>query len=493
MRGDWVPSSGNPAASPSTPTPSAGAAAVVAPSVGAAAVPFLTSFPSLPPRRPGVSPSLPGPPASSLSCVAAGVSAGPHTAGAVVTAGQRASADSGAAASFLSSVPPSFRLDSAAGDGAPPRAAPSDGAPVRPAGTQQDPDAAQDTDQRVRPSSLRGKGSKRSAKGGNPFAKRYKALRPKGRHPRLPRWDLLTRDVRSSLAGQERRIFQRAGLLVGRFDLQLYETLSEFDGNRLTTVFPTAPSWWPADWGKVPVPFPIEISLYRHQLVEADDDALLWQEVYLLFLEQIAAGWDLEYTSPEEKVHVLPPDIAQAIVENGGFSFLSTLSKTLHEFRSRHRLLDAPIPAQRSARQHAWARIREARSTRRVDPSVGGRSQMAGEAARDGELRERQQVLAASTMEATLHGALAGSSGVDVSTLPRLVALAASSLRHAIQAETARRSLADLVRASPRRGDRTRDDEELERVLSSFPELSKNLPILFHGELDIILFQLGLR
>ena len=85
-------------------------------------------------------------------------------------------------------------------------------------------------------------------------------------------------------------MLQDSGLLVGRFDQQLFAVLEALDSQLLLTTFPRAPTWWPSDWGKVPVTFVIEVSLYRARLVSAPDTASLCLELCRLFLEQIAAG-----------------------------------------------------------------------------------------------------------------------------------------------------------------------------------------------------------
>ena len=55
------------------------------------------------------------------------------------------------------------------------------------------------------------------------------------------------------------------------------------------------------------MPLSIELALYRHELIAADENSAKWREVHLLFLEQIAAGWDLEYCDPNEsKSYLLP-------------------------------------------------------------------------------------------------------------------------------------------------------------------------------------------
>ena len=102
-------------------------------------------------------------------------------------------------------------------------------------------------------------------------------------------------------------MFARTGLLVTRWDYNLFDVLDEHGGYQLASVFPRAPSYWPAEWGSVSIPLPTKLALYRHELIAADEDSAKWREVHLLFLEQIAAGWDLEYCDPNEsKSYLLP-------------------------------------------------------------------------------------------------------------------------------------------------------------------------------------------
>ena len=95
----------------------------------------------------------------------------------------------------------------------------------------------------------------------------------------------------------------------------------------------------------MPIPLPLEVTLYRRQPVVARDSSAPWMEVYQLFLEQVAAGWNVEYSDPiQGKLHTLPPAIAKAIPKVGGFSFLSSESNTLAVFRSHYSLSDEPVP-----------------------------------------------------------------------------------------------------------------------------------------------------
>ena len=156
-------------------------------------------------------------------------------------------------------------------------------------------------------------------------------------------------------------MFAKSGYLVTRWDLEIFNSLDELNSARLGIVFPRAPAFWPTDWGSVPIPLPMDLSVYRHALIAADDDSALWQEMYLLFLEQIAAGWDLEFNEPiSNREHLLPQSLAKAILDAGGFFFLPASSKTLQAFRSRHHLNDVAVPVQSAAHHAAWTRIRRA-------------------------------------------------------------------------------------------------------------------------------------
>ena len=348
------------------------------------------------------------------------------------------------------------------------------------------------------PSSSKGRLSKkRKAKGKTPFAKRYHARRPAGRHPGLKLWDNLTREVRSSLSGQERKIFSRTGLLVGRFDLQLYVSLEECGGHLIGATFPRAPAWWPSDWGRVPIPLPLEVSLHRQQLVTASDSSAWWRELYQLFLQQIAAGWDLEYKDPtRSQKHTLPSIIAQAILDFGGFYFLPASSDTIEVFRSHHALQHVSIPVQQVANQAAWAGIAQARlSEPRVRPDRASARAPSWEIPPSSgwdvpspipsplASPSLQSLLDVSGLPGALREALAGEAELYVNTTEKCVAVASAAVRLAIKMYQARERVADLVRGATRIVDPARLEAELIRELNAFPSLSRNLPRLFHMEL----------
>ena len=306
-------------------------------------------------------------------------------------------------------------------------------------------------------------------------------------------------------------MFQDSGLLVGRFDQQLYAVLETLNSSLLRTIFPRAPGWWPLDWGKVPITLPLEVSLYRSQLVAAPDSTALWLELYQLFLEQIAAGWDLEFHDRKKpKVHRLPINVAQAIMGSGGFAFLSPTSNTLEKFRSHHQLMGEPIPVQRAANQQAWTRISLLRAQERstnVNPSVPvpvvpAPSVPAPSAAvsagapfvgppgpqQEGEL---WAVLGASQLQGELRQALAGESEIGVGSVGRVVALATAALRMGNRMEGARATLHELAQSPLRSAEPVAFDNELNRQLAALPLLARSLPRLFHTELGRIQGNLG--
>lgn len=207
------------------------------------------------------------------------------------------------------------------------------------------------------------------------YQRRYLATRPMGKHPRLRAWDVLPTDIRSSLAGQERQIFRSSGLLVSRFDFQLHQTLVDFSVGDLGRTFPAAPLWWPSDWGHLPITLPWEVSLYRSQLVSAGPDDAVWKEVYQLFLEQLAAGWDLLYNHGGAglRMETLPTSLARAILDAGGFAFCDghVQSASYRKFLELHSM-SGDLPDQRVAKAQAWQRIESLRSES-VSPS--GRTQ----------------------------------------------------------------------------------------------------------------------
>ena len=205
------------------------------------------------------------------------------------------------------------------------------------------------------------------------YQRRYLATRPMGKHPRLRAWDMLPLDVRSSYAGQERRIFRSSGLLVTRFDFSLHQTLSDFSVGELKRAFPVAPLWWPLDWGHLPITLPWEVSLYRTDLVRASPDDVVWKEVYQLFLEQLAAGFDLHWNAVKNasEMRALPSALARAILDAGGFAFCEgTGSATSYrKFLELHPMVAGNPPDQRTAKASAWLQIGSLRSAS-VNPNI---------------------------------------------------------------------------------------------------------------------------
>ena len=77
-----------------------------------------------------------------------------------------------------------------------------------------------------------------------------------------------------------------------------------------------------------------EVSLRRAELVEAEPNAPTWHEVYQLFLQQLAAGWVLEWAAADGhgQAHRLPNSLALGILDAGGFAFLSPECVSLSNF-----------------------------------------------------------------------------------------------------------------------------------------------------------------
>ena len=301
-------------------------------------------------------------------------------------------------------------------------------------------------------------------------------------------------------------MFARTGLLVTRWDYNLFDVLDEHGGHQLASVFPRAPSYWPAEWGSVPIPLPIELALYRHELIAADENSARWREVHLLFLEQIAAGWDLEYCDPtDSKSHLLPQPIAKAILDVGGFFFLPVASKSLPAFRSQHQLNDVAIPDQRAAHQAAWSGIQRARMAEgalshltppRAPSSAAAPGAVAvgatGEATSTGgptagRRSELWPSIGASSIQAELRAALAGETNISVGSVERVVALASAALRQCNKTDTVRVALADLAQERADGSAPAGYDPALTRISTSFPILSRSLPRLFRAELGRIL------
>lgn len=210
--------------------------------------------------------------------------------------------------------------------------------------------------------------------------RRFAASRPSGHHPLLNPWDLTPLEVRSSAAGQERSIFRTRGLLVSQLDMPTFRMLATFNVGLISEVFPSAPDWWPRDWGHVPITLPWEISRYRSQLVSASSSEPIWQEVYQRFLEQLAGGWDLQFIQAPEKSTLapLPLELAKTIIDAGGFAFCAgtVASPSFKKFCQLHSIPEETVLDQRGAKNAAWQRIASLRQERSV--GGGGRETLAG-------------------------------------------------------------------------------------------------------------------
>ena len=318
------------------------------------------------------------------------------------------------------------------------------------------------------------------------FSKRFRPLMPSGDHPGLGPWDHLPFAVRSSVAGQERRIFDVSRLLVSRVDMQLYQLLSEFRRQELRRVFPRAPEWWPRDWGRVPVTLPWEVSLRRAQLVAAEPDAPVWHEIYQLFLQQLAAGWDLEWAGADGhgQAHRLPNSLALGILDAGGFAFLAPESVSLSKFLSLHGIHSGRCPPQREARKRAWDAIR-----RRHD-----RAQPVGPA-----ITPRRPEVALSSADDPLSLALQGSRLNDLATeifsgelhlnLARpdiLCAFSSAAAQVLMRIEKTRGKLADLLSSVLRDSDPDYFRLQLEQLAGSLPIVSTHVSHYFNQSLEEI-------
>ena len=208
------------------------------------------------------------------------------------------------------------------------------------------------------------------------LSKRFRPLRQCEDHSGLARWDCLSFSVRSSLAGHKRKIFDTTRLLVSRVDLQLYRMLREHEPQQTRRIFPRAPGWWRLEWGRFRIVLPLEVSLHRGRLVDAAPNAAVWVEMHQLFLQQLAAGWDLEWVGADGsgQAHILPHSLAEGIIEAGGFAFLPESSRSLEKFLSLHGISADQCTAQRDARSRKWGVIRQTfemeRLPRQVEPSV---------------------------------------------------------------------------------------------------------------------------
>ena len=317
------------------------------------------------------------------------------------------------------------------------------------------------------------------------FSKRFRALRPCGTHPGLGSWDCLPYPVRSSLAGQERGIFSVSGLLVCRVDLQLYQLLREHQPQQLRAVFPRAPSWWPVDWGRIPICLPWEISFHRGRLVEAADNAAIWYETYQLFLQQLAAGWDLEWTGADGNgvAHQIPKSLAEGIIDAGGFAFLPARSGSLPKFLSLHGIPEHRCPPQRDARSRAWGVIRQAAvMTRPLSQGVVS-PQLSSSASPSGALKSALQGSRLSDLVTDLLG---GAMHLNLERPDVLCAFSAGAARVIQKVEGIRKKAADLLASVVRDSDPEYFHVQLEQLAGSLPVASSYLTYWFHKSIEDI-------
>ena len=260
--------------------------------------------------------------------------------------------------------------------------------------------------------------------------RRYLATRPRGQHPQLSTWDLLPLAKRFSLAGQERSIFRSRGLLVSRFDFTSYYALLENNARELPKVFPKPPIWWPSDWGNIPIMLPWELSLHRAQLVSANPDSALWKEIYQIFLEQLAGGWDLWYHSiaNRETMVALPSALASAMLNAGAFAFCVSPAPSLAMFLTKHPI-EGGAPDQRQAKAESWERVNKLKAEEEKDRVGEGMGFCS--CTRKNERASRRLGLEALLVEASSSDLPEGI-GSDGQ---KLVALAVASLRFAIDAD----------------------------------------------------------
>ena len=304
------------------------------------------------------------------------------------------------------------------------------------------------------------------------YQRRYMATRPMGKHPRLRIWDVLPADIRSSLAGQERQIFRSSGLLVSRFDFQLHRTLADYSVGELARAFPAAPLWWPTDWGHLPITLPWEVSLYRSQLVSAGPGDAVWKETYQLFLEQLAAGWDLLYNHGGVglRMETLPASLARAIVDAGGFSFCdgAVPSPSYRKFIELHSMSGEKMPDQRTAKAQAWQRIESLRSGS-DGPSERNQTQQC----RCGEQISR--AIRRLGIDAQVLDAVRGDNIEEMgANATKLAALAGAALTYAISADGVLGRLDRILSVPPEQSPRA--FAQAAEVVRQFGCLSESLP-----------------
>ena len=96
---------------------------------------------------------------------------------------------------------------------------------------------------------------------------------------------------------------------------------------------------------------------------------------------------------------------------------------------------------------------------------------------------ELATILGASSLPGELRRAVVGAANIAPQSVDRAIALAAAAVTQCNRTEAVRVALADLAAD---RADPARYDAELIRIVSTFPNLSTNLPRLFRAELDRI-------
>lgn len=315
--------------------------------------------------------------------------------------------------------------------------------------------------------------------------RRFSANRPSGYHPQLRPWDLTPLDVRSTTSGQERAIFRTRGLLVCHFDFQLYRMLYTFNVGQIDSVFPTAPQWWPSDWGQIPITLPWEVSLYRSLLVSADANDPLWKEVYQKFLEQLAGGWDLYHNQTQDvsTLVALPIGLARAMVDAGAFAFCAgrLQSPSFVKFCELHSFDVEGLPDQRGAKNSAWQKINTLLKERKEAVGTGGTA-----AARlacqchERVMRAANRLgLEAQTLEAVSEGA-----PLDVTGTPeRVTSLASAAMTYCIQASQILERAEEKL-SFTRRDLYNRDLDDAHGALRSAATLSDFLPRRFAANLS---------
>ena len=106
--------------------------------------------------------------------------------------------------------------------------------------------------------------------------------------------------------------------------------------------------------------------MYRSRLVSAGPDDAVWKEIYQLFLEQLATGWDLLYNHGGAglRMEALPSSLARAMLDAGGFDFCDGPAQTASYRKSLelHSMADGSALDQRVAKAQAWQRFESLRT-----------------------------------------------------------------------------------------------------------------------------------